>query len=153
MSSFSPELIKMIKHHEGLFLNVYQDTRGYDTIGFGHTLTADEIDDNAFSGGISEEAAQKLLQNDLTPIVTEMLESAPWIENLDPVRRDCLYDMAFNLGASGLLKFKLALGQAQAREHRAAAEMKSSRWCAQVGPRCKELSKQMETGNYVLPND
>jgi len=64
------------------------------------------------------------------------------------VRQRVLLDMAFNLGISGLLKFKRTLKAIRAKQYEKAAEMMlDSRWATQVGQRAKRLSKMMATGH------
>ncbi|MBF0567859.1 MAG: glycoside hydrolase family protein [Nitrospirae bacterium] len=145
--NFSEDLIEQIKRHEGLELMIYNDSRGFPTIGYGHKLSGDEK--NLFKDGINTAKAEQLLMSDLTRIEEELLRKEAWIADVEPVRRDVLYNMAYNLGAAGLLEFHHALNMVQKRQwQQAAAEMRNSRWCNQVGNRCDELSRQMETGRY-----
>ena len=146
---FSDELIAQIKRHEGLRTIIYSDSLGYKTVGYGHKLLPDEIKMGAYEGGISVVDAEHLLLNDLSIIIEELLEKAPWIAKLDAARRDVFYNMAFNMGAEGLLGFHQTLSFAhQGLYSEAAIEMKTSKWFGQVGARCRELSNQMKTGKY-----
>jgi lysozyme len=55
--------------------------------------------------------------------------------------------MAFNMGVSGLLGFKHALGAMKIGDYaRAGTEMLDSRWAKQVRGRAAELARQMVLG-------
>ncbi len=85
--------IEFIKQHEKLKLQVYQDTSGNDTIGYGHLITAGE---DVLRGGITEPQAEQLLRNDI--------HSAEFIVNKIikvPLTQDqfnALVSYAFNIG-------------------------------------------------------
>lgn len=53
--------LQFLKQQEGFRPDVYKDATGNDTVGFGHMLT----DDEDFTWGITEEAAEDLLRKDL----------------------------------------------------------------------------------------
>ena len=62
-------------------------------------------------------------------------------------RAEVLINMAFNLGITGLLKFRRALDAVRVDDYEAAAtHMLDSRWASQVGRRAVELARQMRTG-------
>jgi lysozyme len=135
------DLIEQLTRHEGCELMPYRDTEGLLTIGIGRCI--DRI-------GISREEAEHLLKNDLMRVKMEIHERAPWIHNLDDVRRNAFLNMAFNLGTNGLLKFQKALSHArEARWDECASEMLDSKWARQVGNRAKELAEQVRTGVYT----
>ncbi len=123
---------------EGLRLRPYRDTTGNLTIGVGRNLTA---------RGLSREEALYLLDNDIRDHSQELLAALPWVADLDPVRRDVLLNMAFNLGVPGLLKFRATLAAVKARNYPLAAKyMLRSLWASQVGTRAQRLAKRMQTG-------
>ena len=58
--------------------------------------------------------------------------------------------LAFNLGISGLLKFKKMLAALLQLDYSmAASEMLDSKWAEQVGSRADDLAKQMRTGEWL----
>ena len=66
---------------------------------------------------------------------------------LDKVRQDTLVNMSFNMGTSGLMRFKKMFKAIEDEDwERAGREMLNSRWARQVGTRAEELSLQMVTG-------
>ncbi len=131
-----------VKADEGFRNQVYRDSEGYLTIGYGRLLGPSR------GGGISTDEAEYLLANDLR-IAERQCEAMPAYLDLSPARQAVLVNMCFNLGAPALLKFKRmfsALVQ-QDYEH-AASEMLASKWAGQVGARAVRLSEQMKTGQW-----
>jgi lysozyme len=77
-------------------------------------------------------------------------QKIPWYLGIGWARQAVLLNMGFNLGVTGLLKFKKMLAACQSMDFkRAAAEMRSSAWAGQVKSRAEELIKQMETGAWA----
>ena len=151
---------KLIKH-EGLRLQVYQDTLGIDTIGIGRNLedrgiTKEELDwmdipsmDAVYEYGISEADAMYLAQNDVQIVEEELLRSHPCVEDLDAVRQLVLMDMAFNMGVPRLRKFKKMWAAVHENKFDIAAkEMLDSRWAIQVKSRSTKLAHAMHHGEF-----
>ena len=125
--------------HEGVRLDMYEDTVGIWTIGVGRNLE--------HVGLRTEAEARYLLRSDILSIRAELERSIPWIADLNDTRQRCMMDMAFNMGVSGLMKFEKTLQHiADGRYEAASQEMLRSRWADQVGQRAMTLSKMMATG-------
>lgn len=135
----------MIKRHEGNRLKggrhfAYRDTMGKLTIGYGRCL--DDI-------GISEDEALTLLEHDL--IAAENAVESLSLGDLGDARRAALVDMAFNLGAAGLGRFKLMLeALRQGKWDLAAVEALDSDWADQVGKRAEEIARIIRTGELSV---
>ena len=147
--------------HEGLRLQVYQDTLGIDTIGIGRNLedrgiTDEELDwmdmpsmDAVYEHGISEADAMYLAQNDVQIVEEELLRAHPCVEDLDAVRQLVVMDMAFNMGVPRLRKFKKMWNAIHENKFDVAAkEMLDSRWATQVKSRAVKLSNAMHNGEF-----
>lgn len=135
-----PELAEQLARHEDIKLKPYRDTVGKLTIGIGRNLE---------DKGISEQEAVTMLDNDIEESAAEVRRNIPCFNELDSVRQNVLVNMAFNMGVSGLLKFKKTLKFIESGDYdKAATEMLDSVWAYQVGYRAIELSKQMATGEY-----
>lgn len=134
-------LKKQLRKSEGFVPHAYQDSLGFWTIGIGRLI------DKRKGGGITEEEADYLLENDIGKKERELDARLPWWRDLDEVRQRILVDMAFNLGVDGLLAFKNTLAHVKAgRWAEAAAGMRKSLWARQVKSRADRLAKAMETG-------
>lgn len=134
-------LEEQLRRDEGEVLHVYQDSLGYWTIGVGRL-----VDERKY-GGITRAEATYLLRNDIERKTGALRARAPWIEELDPVRRAVLENMAFQMGVDGLLKFTTTLGLVRSRQYaEAAVQMLRSKWAVQTPERAHRLSEQMRTG-------
>ena len=110
-------LDKLIEH-EGMVLEVYQDTLGIDTIGIGRNLkdrgiTKEELDymdipniDVVYEHGITEADARYLAMNDIRIVENELCKVHPCVEDLDAVRQLILMDMAFIMGVPACVNLK-----------------------------------------------
>ena len=151
-------LIQKLIDHEGLVLQVYQDTLGIDTIGIGRNLedrgiTDSELEDmgitldHVYEFGITEADAILLAENDVEIVEDELLRAHPCVDRLDAVRQLVLMDMAFNMGVPRLLKFKKMWAAVHDNDFATAAkEMLDSRWANQVKSRSTKLAHAMHTG-------
>jgi lysozyme len=138
-------IIDQLKRDEGFRPNIYPDSRGFSTVGYGHNLDANPI--NALTVPISEALATQILGADVERISRYLQLSLPWVVSLDDARHGVLLNMAFNMGVPGELKFHHELADTQAGNYlQAAADMKASLWYNQVGARAQRLCQQMETG-------
>jgi lysozyme len=130
-------LIEKLIDHEGLELKAYKCPAGKLTIGIGRNL-----EDN----GISKEEAFFLCSNDVWKIYGKLLKYE-WFRILNDERQEALINMAFNIGISGLLKFKKMIAALEREDFEAAAqEALNSKWATQVGYRSGELANVILKG-------
>ena len=154
-------LLQELVKHEGLRLQVYQDTLGIDTIGIGRNLKdrgiskeeLDELDiptiDHVYEYGITEADAMLLAENDVQIVEEELLRAHPCVEELDAVRQLVLVDMAFNMGVPRLCKFKKMWNAIHENKFDVASkEMLDSRWANQVKSRSVKLANAMHNGAF-----
>jgi lysozyme len=132
------ELDQKIMKSEGYRDQVYKDTEGYDTIGYGHKLTKDEIASGKYADGITQEEAMKLYKEDRVRTSEGFYSKAPWAKQQPEPVKEVLEDMAFNMGPDGLLGFKDTLKYIKAGDYRQAAEnIKKSKYYTQVPNRAQ----------------
>lgn len=79
----------------------YTDKTGHPTIGYGYNLSVYSYE----SKRITKPQAYGLL-TDILKENHKALLSYGWYKNLDAMRRMVILDLSYNLGLSGLLKFK-----------------------------------------------
>ena len=153
--------IEKLIAHEGLKLQVYQDTLGIDTIGIGRNLedrgiTKEELDDldipsidHVYEYGITEADAVYLATNDVQIVEDELVRAHPCVDRLDSVRQLILMDMAFNMGVPRLCKFVKMWNAIHEEDYPTAAkEMLDSRWANQVKSRSTKLANAMHNGEF-----
>lgn len=130
-----------LKKHEGFRSTIYRCTSGKLTIGYGFNLE---------DTGMTEKEAGYLLSNKVREYKMKLFEKLTWIpEKLNLPRQWVLINMAFNLGVPGLLLWKNTLSLIKAGDYKKASKMMlRSKWAKQVGRRSKELSHQMESGEW-----
>jgi len=135
------DLKKRVELHEGKVNKCYADSLGKLTLGIGHLVTdEDNIDLNK---EYSDEFIYKLFDKDFD----KAIEGAARVcQGMDlPDRKFGVFiEMAFQLGATGLSKFKKAL--AAARDHQweeCHDQLLDSRWYKQTPNRAKQLAMIM----------
>lgn len=130
----------MLIRHEGMRLEVYVCPAGKATIGVGRNL--EDL-------GISEEEALFMLSNDISRARKEAGSRFPWFTGLSGERQDVVISMVINLGITRFMGFKkLHAALLAGNWEKAASEMLSSTWAAQVKGRAVELSQLMRSGRY-----
>lgn len=130
---------KRTRIYEGFSVMPYTCPTGHLTIGYGHNL----------ENGISQEAAEFILREDLQAAKNAVQKKYAWWRTLDEARQFVLVDMAFNMGINKLATFKKTLAAVEKGNYTTAArEMLNSRWATQVGRRARELAEIMRTGEY-----
>lgn len=138
------KLDALIKGHEGLELNVYKDTVGVLTVGYGHALHP--------GSGITRAAADALYEGDICVVAADydrLVKDGAIPPGLSEVRQAVLMDMLFNLGRAKFLKFKNFLVALKLGDFPGAVRhMKASLWARQVGRRAERLTDMMETGRW-----
>jgi lysozyme len=129
-----------VKTDEGFRGQLYQDTEGFLTIGYGRLLEPSK------GGGISRDEAEYLLANDLRA-AERACEGMEAYLDLSPVRQAVLINMCFNMGPASVRKFRRMFSALIQQDYeQAAAEMLDSKWARQVKGRATRLAQQMKTG-------
>lgn len=130
----------MLIRHEGMELKVYLCSAGKATIGVGR---------NVEDLGVSEEEALFMLSNDISRVRREAGSRFQWFAGLSSERQDVVISMIFNLGITRFMGFKrFHAALLSGNWEKAATEMLSSTWAAQVKGRAVELSQLMRTSQY-----
>lgn len=149
------DIVQRLVMHEGIRLNPYLCTEGYATIGVGRNLDTNPLtpDEKVVCGdilsGITKSAAFYLLRNDIDRVIKECEKNFLIWERLDDERQYALLDMVFQLGISGVKKFKkmlAAMGVGDWKE--AAKQCLDSKYAQQTPERAKRIAKTIETGKF-----
>lgn len=143
--------------HEGIRLKPYYCSKGKQTIGVGRCLDTNPLtkEEEKVVGdwhhGITKCSAIYLLRNDIKRIYKELKKRLDFFSDLDSERQYALIDMAFNLGISGLLKFKKMLSAICCGNYeQAAAECLDSQYAQTVGKRAKRIAEVIRSGKFKL---
>jgi lysozyme len=125
-----------IKKCESLRLNIYIDSTGNPTIGWGRNIRK----------GISIDEAELMFQNDYKNTLAE-LNTCDWYHTLPDGVKAALINMNFNLGIGKLIGFKKMISALKAQNFTLAAqEALDSKWATQVGNRATDVAVMLREG-------
>lgn len=128
--------MKLIKKHEGYEQFPYKDSVGKLTIGYGRNLE---------DKGITKKEAEFLLENDIYNAIFDLMDIFKDFYSYPDNVKLALIDMMFNLGKTRFLTFKKMIAAIKNKDwSKASYEAQSSKWCRQVGSRCKDIAKLIE---------
>ena len=126
------DLLEKIKEHEGFVPHVYKCTEGFDTIAYGFAIKDLEI---------PEHIAEELLIIKLEKLQKNANARFKWLEDMPQEVQAVILNMCYQLGVTGVSKFRKAISALQEGDwDEAANEMLDSLWARQTPKRAKELS-------------
>lgn len=141
---------EQLKRHEGFRLEAYRCPAGALTVGYGHNCDVWPVAEvNRVGDVVSRAKAEELLVEDVSYFAGELDKRLGWWREMSEPRQAVVLNMAFNMGVTGLLGFKRALGAMRIEDYaRAGTEMLDSAWARQVRGRAAELARQMVLGDW-----
>ena len=137
------DIRQMIKKHEGCVLEVYNDTEGIPTVGYGHALLP--------GSKITLLVADILFNYDYETAVQDYNRfCAKYNISVNYTRKSVLINMFF-IGYSRVCGFKKMVAALQRADYSTAAmEMLDSKWAnKQAKGRAYELARIMEKGEVI----
>ena len=136
----TPEGLKQLKAHEGFRADVYRDSEGLLTIGYGHCLDRK---------GVSQRVADLMLEDDVTDAELICRVRFPFWKDMNPARQDAFVNLVFNLGGRGLAGFtKFIQACEEGAWEQARLHLLDSKYATQVGQRAIELAEQIRSGEF-----
>ena len=137
-------LLESVKKHEGYRNKVYLDTLGKRTVGVGHLCVEDFWEDDK---EYEESFLMEILQKDLQEAIRgakELMEEHGCAD-IDERAEEILIEMVFQLGRTGVKKFKNMWKALSEHNYMGASfEMLDSRWAKQTPNRAKDMADQMK---------
>ena len=135
-------LLQSVKKHEGYRNKVYLDTLGKRTVGVGHLCVEDFWEDDK---EYEEKFLMTILEHDLQTAIKGAERLLKGCRILDSLAKEIIIEMVFQLGETGVSKFKNML---KALENgpdyqTAAIEMLDSKWAKQTPERAAGMSADM----------
>ena len=128
-----------IKKNEGFSLKPYKDQLGYYTIGFGHLIRKNE--DRYFKTKYKKKYLEQIFQLDFNKALNDYKKFL-YKKNHKKNDKELLIEMVFQLGLSGVLKFRKMLFYLNKRQkYMVCLQMLDSLWCKQTPLRVKNLIK------------
>jgi len=136
-------LEERIMEHEGFVPKIYKDSRGLATIGYGHLVKPTDIFEEEVE--YSEEELYELFLKDLQEAKEGANTLVGHIEDLHPNAWECVVEMIYQLGTTGVMKFaKMLLALEEKNYYEAHLQMLDSLWRKQTQKRCEVLSSIMK---------
>ena len=140
----SERLLESVKKHEGYRNKVYLDTLGKRTVGVGHLCVEDFWMDGV---EYEEDFLMEILEKDLQEAIrgARSLMEDHGCADIDEQAEEILIEMVFQLGMTGVSKFKkMWKALAELNYIGASYEMLDSRWSKQTPNRAKAMAKTMK---------
>lgn len=139
-------LLKTLKSDEGWRAEPYRDTLGIWTIGYGFTSVDGKVV-GPTTPPLTLARGEEILLGFAYRAVHDAQKCFPDLAVLDPVRQEVLAEMAYQMGLSGLSKFKGTLNCIRIGDYKGAARhMRNSLWARQTPERAERAAKRMEEG-------
>lgn len=144
-------LLENIKAHEGYRREIYKDSVGKPTVGYGFLVAALSPDELKLNGGkaepMSRETAEEILNLKLTKLRKRVLECLPWLSSKPQSIQDTILEMAYQLGLAGLMGFRHTLGCIEAGDYaQAARNLRASLLYRQTPKRVEDYIKGLKNG-------
>tara|TARA_R100001594_G_scaffold145441_3_gene195645 strand:- start:6250 stop:6660 length:411 start_codon:yes stop_codon:yes gene_type:complete len=131
------KLIEHIKSEEGYRSRVYKCTENYDTIGYGFAIKDLEL---------SERVCDLILKEKLVDLYDGVNRKFPFFERLPIEAQDIVLGMAYQMGVTGVSKFRKMLAALKMNDFKTAAEeMLDSRWSKQTPNRANRMAEKMRS--------
>ena len=137
-------LLESVKKHEGYRNKVYLDTLNKRTVGVGHLCVEDFWEDDK---EYEEKFLMEILEKDLQQAIrgARSLMEDHGCTDIDEQAEEILIEMVFQLGMTGVSKFKnMWKAISELNYVGASYEMLDSRWSKQTPNRAKSMAKIMK---------
>ena len=144
MIELTDDLKARVRLHEGVRTQMYLDSLGKATIGIGHLIKPHERERYAEGVEISMDEVEELFEMDLNRAAAgaESLIKECIGHDLPPHVEEVILEMVFQLGTTGVSKFKKFWKALRVKDwKKASEEMKDSRWHSQTTKRCESLAE------------
>ena len=137
-------LIANIKENEGFCGEIYEDTRGYKTIGYGFLVSALSKDELALNGGkiepMSRAAADQILELKLKKLKPKAFEAFAWLAEKPINVQDVVIEMCYQMGIAKVQKFVTTLHHVRMGEYEKAVQSGlRSLWAQQTPNRARKV--------------
>lgn len=140
------DAVQSTKRHEGFRSEVYKDSLGLETIGYGFLLAAldpTDLDEAEVikTRTVSPVAAERILRKKLVRLADKLHEQFDWFDKMPERVQDVILEMCYQLGFGGFMKFQKTMNAMKNRRFKEAKKfMLQSRWAEQTPERASELA-------------
>lgn len=142
-------LFEVLKFEEGYREKAYFCSEGYPTIGIGTKLGPKNAPLSNYTMVVTEHAAKALLDDEVKKIRNELVKRRWYIE-LDKDRQTIIKSMCYQMGVSGVFKFKKMIAALERGDYNEASlQALDSRWAKQTVARAERHAAVLATGNLM----
>lgn len=125
-------IFMLLRREEGLRLEPYYCSENYPTIGIGTKIGPKNAPLKMYQFKISEGTARQMLDDEVFSI-TARLSDLDWYNCLSYDMKTIVVSMAYQMGVSGVLKFKRMIAALERGDfNQAATEALDSKWAKQT---------------------
>lgn len=125
-----------LKRDEGWVPHAYQDHLGYWTLGYGFLI------DQRRGGRLPRHIANQWLEWEIDQRWNKLTSAEPWLDDQPEDVQRALANMAYQLGVSGVLRFrKMLQALRDGDREKAAQEALDSVWATQTPERAQRVAR------------
>ncbi len=136
------DIVDRIKKNEGLRLQMYKDSLGFPTIGYGHLVKPHEM--AQFANGITKEQADMLFAKDFQEHKNAAMRIPSFSEHPKEIQ-DTLIDMTFNMGNYWYKNWPDTIKKLQAKDYEGVKQaILTSKYATQVKGRALVNAKSFD---------
>ena len=126
----------------------YLCSEGYPTIGIGKRIGPKGADLSLYEFTVNEHVAQAWLKEEVDKVERSLMSNHNWFRKLDIDRRTIIISMAYQLGMTGLLKFKNMIAAIERKDWtEAGLAAVDSKWYRQTKQRAERHAKVLYCGS------
>ncbi len=142
-------LFDLLKFEEGYREKAYYCSEGYPTIGIGTKIGPKGAPLEHYTLRVSEALSLCMLNEEVKSIRDQLVKFS-WYRNLDEDRQIIIKSMCYQMGVSGVLKFKKMIAALEKEDYKTASiEALDSRWAKQTKSRASRHSMVLSNGNLT----
>ena len=139
--------LELISYEEGYRMKPYLCSEGYPTIGIGKRIGPKGADLSLYEFTVNEHVAQAWLLEEVIKIERSLVKHE-WYCVLDEDRKIIITSMAYQLGMTGLLKFKNMIAALEREDWtEAGLAAVDSKWYRQTKQRAERHAKVLYCGS------
>ena len=136
----------LIAREEGFSASPYLCSEGYPTVGYGQRIGPQGVDVSLYEFEIPEPVARQWLQENIRQIENS-LSRYSWYQQCNADRAAVLVSMAYQIGLSGLLRFRKMIAAIEDNDWpEAERQALDSRWARQTPRRAAHHAEVLRTG-------
>ncbi len=141
-------LSELIELEEGFRKRAYLCSEGYPTIGLGTKIGPKGADLSNYTLTVNRAIAEAMMQKELANAEVE-LSRCQWFLGLDLDRSKIIMSMCYQMGVSGVFKFKNMIAAIERKDWaRASREALDSKWARQTPERANRHAQVLLTGHF-----